>query len=83
MEMKSNRVKGCYDKKVRDYFFEEDQKVWLYNPQKKKEKTPKLQSKYEIIKRLSDVVYCIQRSNRHRKKIVHSNRLVSFYERKE
>jgi len=43
MEMKSNRVKGRCDKKVRDCFFEQGQKVWLYNLRRKKGKTLKLQ----------------------------------------
>jgi len=43
IKMKSNKVKGRYDKKARDCFFEQGQKDWLYNPRRKKEKTPKLQ----------------------------------------
>lgn len=34
-----------------------------------------------MVKKLSDVVYCIRRSSRHKNKIVHLNRLASFVER--
>jgi len=37
MEMKSNRVKGRYDKKARLLFFEQGEKVWFYKPRKKRE----------------------------------------------
>jgi len=87
MEMRSSRIKGRYDKKARDCSFEQGQKVWLYNPRRKEGKTPKLQRDWEgpyvVVRKLSDVVYCIRRSNRHKNKIVHSDRLASFYEREE
>jgi len=74
-------------KKLRDCSFEQGQKVWLYNPRRKEGKTPKLQRDWEgpyvMIRKLSDVVYCIRRSNRHKNKIVYSDRLASFYERRK
>jgi len=55
MEMRSSKIKGRYDKKVRDCSFEQSQKVWLYNPRRKKGKTPKLQrdreGPYVVIKK--------------------------------
>ena len=49
-------------------------------------KSPKLQSNwegpYKIVKKLSDVVFGITKSKRHKCKIVHSDRLAPFYDRK-
>ncbi|TGZ48591.1 hypothetical protein DBV15_11889, partial [Temnothorax longispinosus] len=48
-------------------------------------RAPKLQSNWEgpysIVRKLSDVVFCIHRSPRNRKKIVHADRLAPFVER--
>jgi len=33
---------------------------------------------FTVIKKLSDVVYCIQKTPRHRKKVVHADRLAPF-----
>jgi len=75
-----------YDRKARLVDYEPGQKVWLYNPRKIIGRAPKLQSNwegpYEIVKKLNDVVYCIRKSNRHKNKIVHSDRLASYYERR-
>jgi len=85
LSLKSSRVKVQYDRKVRQVLFEEGQKVWLYNPRRFKGKAPKLQGNWEgpfsIIKKLSDIVYCIQKTLRHRRKVVHSDRLALFVER--
>ena len=35
----------------------------------------------QLLKKINDVVYCIQRTSRHRKKVVHSDRLAPFLER--
>jgi len=71
---------------VRQIDFREGQSVWLFNPQRKKGKTPKLQSSWEgpytIVKKLSDVTFRIQKSARHKLKIIHVDRLASFEERK-
>jgi len=86
LSLKSSRVKVQYDRKARQILFEEGQKVWLYNPRRFKGKAPKLQRNWEgpftVIKKLSDVVYCIQKTLRHRKKVVHSDRLALFVERR-
>jgi len=57
----------------------------LFNPQRK---NPKLQSNwegpYKFVKKLSDVTIRIQRSARHRLKVViHANRLAPFEKRKK
>ena len=60
--------------------------MWLYNPRRKKGRTPKLQSNWEesylVVKELSDIVYCIYKSNKHKNKIVHSVRLTPYLERR-
>jgi len=72
---------------MRQIDFREGQSVWLFNPQKKKGKTPKLQSNWEgpyrIVKKLSDVTFRIQKSARHKLKVVHADRLAPFEERKK
>jgi len=86
MDIKSSQTKTWYDQKARKVQFQVGQKVWSYNPRRIKGRAPKLQSSWEglyfIVKRLNDVVYCISRSNRNKKKIVHADRLASFVERK-
>jgi len=85
LDLRSRRIKTLYDKKARRLVFEKGHRVWLYNPRREKGKAPKLQSNwegpYEVVRRLNDVVYCIRKSNRHRNKIVHLDRLAPFYER--
>ncbi|KYN22045.1 hypothetical protein ALC57_05561, partial [Trachymyrmex cornetzi] len=77
--------KTWYDLKARQIYFEVRQKVWLYNPRRRKGRSPKLQSNWEgpyfVIRKLSDVVYCICKSNKHRNKVVHSDRLAPYLER--
>ncbi|XP_071652203.1 uncharacterized protein [Temnothorax longispinosus] len=66
MDIKSSRAKSWYDRKARQTLFQEGEKVWFYNPRRMKGRAPKLQSNWEgpflIVKKLNDVVYCIQRS---------------------
>ncbi|KMQ92912.1 integrase core domain protein, partial [Lasius niger] len=79
MKVKSSRVKAWYDRKARQILFQEGQKVWFYNPRRVKGKAPKLQSNWEgpfqVVKKFSDVVYCIQKTPKHRKKVVHADRM--------
>ncbi|XP_011859544.1 PREDICTED: uncharacterized protein LOC105557028 [Vollenhovia emeryi] len=78
MEVKSSRMKSRYDQGVRQILFQEGQKVWLFNPKKERGKAPKLQSSWEgpflIDKKLSDVVFCIRKSPKHRCTVVHADR---------
>jgi len=57
------------------------------NPRRKEGKIPKLQRDWEgpyvVVRKLSGVVYCIRRSNKHKSKVVHSDRLASFYKRRK
>ena len=85
MALKSSHVKARYDRKARTVLFEEGERVWFFNPRRSKGKAQKLQSNWEgpysIVKKFNDVVYCIQRTVRHRKKVVHADRLAPFIER--
>lgn len=85
MNIRSSRVKNWYDRQTRKLLFQEGQKVWFYNPRRVKGKAPKLQSSWEgpffIVKKLNDVVYCIQKTSKHRKKVVHADRLAPFIDR--
>ena len=77
LEIASDRMKARYDICADDSKFEPQDKVWFYNPQRKKGKNPKLQCKWEgpwiIVKRINDVIYRIQRDRKF--KVVHRNRL--------
>ena len=85
MTLKSLQVKARYDRKARTVLFKEEERVWFYNPRRSKGKAQKLQNNWEgpylVVKKFNDVVYCIQRTARHRKKVVHADRLAPFLER--
>lgn len=87
MKIKSFRIKRWYNQKVRLKLFEEGQRVWFYNPRRKIRRTRKLQNNWEgpflIVKKLNDVVFCIQKSNKYRKKIVHADRLAPFTDKRK
>jgi len=86
LSLKSSQVKIRYDRKARQVLFEEGQKVWLFNPRRFKGRAPKLQGNWEgpfsVVKKLSDVVYCIQKTPKHRRRVVHSDRLAHYIERR-
>ncbi len=56
--------------------------MWLFNPQRKKGISPKLQKPwhgpYLVVTKINDVIYCIQLSPRSKPKIVHHNRLWKY-----
>jgi transposase InsO family protein/predicted aspartyl protease len=62
--------------------FERGDPVWLYNPMKKKGISPKLQCNWSgpflVVKRLTDVIYRIQRAVRAKYKVVHQDRLKPY-----
>ncbi|KMQ86926.1 integrase core domain protein [Lasius niger] len=78
MILKSCQMKARYDRKVRGIHFKEGERVWLFNPRRTKGRAQKLQSNWEgpyfVVKRFSDVVFCIQKTSRHKKKVVHADR---------
>ena len=78
----SQRMKRRYDIRSEAFNFSKGGLVWLYNPQRKKGKSPKLSRPWEglyvVVERLNDVVYRIQRGPRAKPKVVHSDRLWQY-----
>jgi len=86
LNVHSLRAKARYDEKARQLHFKEGQEVWFFNPRRIKGRTPKLQKDWEgpyrVITKLSDVVFRIPKSNKHRYKVVHADRLAPYFRRK-
>jgi hypothetical protein len=84
IKLTSRRMKTRYDVHASGPLFKEGDLVWLYNPQRKKGFSPKLQrhweGPYKIVKRVNDVVYRIQRGSS-KCKIVHVDRLSPYHGR--
>ena len=82
MNLQSSRIKDRYDQKARRVNFDTGQDVWFFNPRRERGKAPKLQNNWEgpfrIVKKLSEVVFKIRKSDRHRCKVVHADRLAPF-----
>ena len=85
LNIASQRQKRLYDQRSRANSYREGEKVWLYNPQSKKGRSPKLQTPWEgpweITKQVTDVVYRIQKTPKGKPKFVHHDRLKPFHER--
>ncbi|GFV97331.1 retrovirus-related Pol polyprotein from transposon 412 [Trichonephila clavipes] len=64
--MASEKMKTRYDARATGHDFHEGDKVWLWNPKRRKGLSPKLQTNWEgpytVLKRLDDVVVRIQKS---------------------
>ncbi|GFV92957.1 retrovirus-related Pol polyprotein from transposon 412 [Trichonephila clavipes] len=64
--MTSKKMKTRYDARATGHDFGEGNKVWLWNPKRRKGLSPKLQTNcegpYTVLKRLNDVVVRIQKS---------------------
>ncbi|KAJ8951575.1 hypothetical protein NQ318_020452 [Aromia moschata] len=78
----SDRMKETYDINANDGRYQPGNQVWLYNPQRRRGLSPKLQSSwegpYEVVTRINDVVYRIQKLPRGKPRVVHFNRLAPF-----
>ncbi|KAJ8950945.1 hypothetical protein NQ318_008384 [Aromia moschata] len=78
----SDRMKETYDINANDGRYQPGNQVWLYNPQRTRGLSPKLQSfwegPYEVITQINDVVYRIQKLPRGKPRVVHFNRLAPF-----
>ncbi|CAB4039849.1 Retrovirus-related Pol poly from transposon 412 [Paramuricea clavata] len=82
----SERYKDYYDAKAKDTTYNVGEKVWLYVPFVKKGKNLKLsrpwRGPYTIVKKISDVVYRIEKNaNKRNRLVVHYNRLKPCFER--
>ncbi|KAJ8940309.1 hypothetical protein NQ318_014382 [Aromia moschata] len=78
----SDRMKETYDINANDGRYQPGNQVWLYNPQRRRGLSPKLQNSwegpYEVVTRINDVVYRIQKLPRGKPRVVHFNRLAPF-----
>ena len=82
LQQAARRQKRNYDKACLDDPIEQGSFVWLHNEVRKKGQCPKLQYKWEgpflVIKKLSDVVFRIQKSQQSKPKVVHYDRLKPY-----
>ncbi|GBM89265.1 hypothetical protein AVEN_180416-1 [Araneus ventricosus] len=73
------RMKTRYDSRATDHHFKEEYLVCMYNPERRRGMSPKLQQNwagpYTVAKKLNDVVYRVQRSPNDKPKVSHINRL--------
>ncbi|GFW25223.1 retrovirus-related Pol polyprotein from transposon 412 [Trichonephila clavipes] len=78
----SEKMKTRYDARATGHDFHEGDKVWLWNPKRRKGLSPKLQTNWEgpytVLKRLNDVVVRIQKSPHSKPKVIHYNRLAPY-----
>ncbi|KAG7166512.1 hypothetical protein Hamer_G005624 [Homarus americanus] len=80
----SGKMMKCnHDVKASQVCYKDGDKVWLYNPVRKKGQSPKLQSPWEgpytVVERLSEVTYWIRGRRKAQPKVVHVNRLWQFH----
>lgn len=78
----SDRMKENYDVKADDRQYQEGDFVWLYNPQRRRGLSPKLQRSWEgpysIMKKINSVVYRIKKCPNGKPRVVHFNRLAPY-----
>ncbi|KMQ82837.1 integrase core domain protein [Lasius niger] len=83
IRISSEKMKTRYDVKATKREFQEGDRVWFWNPKRRKGLSPKLQTSwegpYKVIKKLSDVVIRIQKSPSSKPKVVHYDRLAPYY----
>lgn len=83
LNLTAESMKRRYDYKSNGVTFNEGNLVWLFNPQRRIGKSPKLQcdweGPYKVLRRISDLIYEIKKDAvGSRKKIVHVDRLAPF-----
>lgn len=82
LQVEGVRRKRNYDGRAHGSDLKEGEFVWLHNPAKKVGLSPKLMCRWEgpylIIKRLSSVVFRIQRGPRVKPKVIHYDRLKPY-----
>ena len=76
------KQKRNYDVKSRGRDFRPGELVWVYNPIRKKGRSPKLDSKWtgpcKVLERMGEVVYRVQMPPRGRKVALHRDRLAPY-----
>ena len=87
LKLESDRQKLSYDHRLCSRVFNPGQAVWFYNPRRRVGFSPCLQRSWEgpyvVIKRISDVVYRIQKSATAKPRVVHHDRLRPYEGRDE
>ncbi|GFW88866.1 retrovirus-related Pol polyprotein from transposon 412 [Trichonephila clavipes] len=80
--MASEKMKTQYDARATGHDYHEGDKVWLWNPKRRKGLSPKLQTNwkgpYTVLKRLNDVVVRIQKSPHSKPKVIRYNMLSPY-----
>ncbi|GFW39725.1 retrovirus-related Pol polyprotein from transposon 412 [Trichonephila clavipes] len=73
--MASEKIKTRYDVRATGHDFLEGDKLWLWNPERRKGLSPKVQTSwkgyYTVLERLNDVVVWIQKSPHPKTRIIH------------
>ncbi|GFS52646.1 retrovirus-related Pol polyprotein from transposon 412 [Trichonephila clavipes] len=82
INLRTEKMKTRYDTKATGHQFKEGDKVWFYNPTRRKGLSPKLQSHwdgpYTILKIINDVVIRIRKSTNSKPRVVHYDRLAPY-----
>ncbi|GBM00287.1 Retrovirus-related Pol polyprotein from transposon 297 [Araneus ventricosus] len=82
IKLASERMKTHYDSRATHHHFKEGDLVWMYNPKRRRGPSPKLQQNWEgpytVVKKMTDVVYRVQRSPNAKPKVIHINRLAPY-----
>ncbi|GFV99019.1 retrovirus-related Pol polyprotein from transposon 412 [Trichonephila clavipes] len=83
INLRTEKMKTRYDTKATGHQFKEGDKVWFYNPTRRKGLSPKLQSHwdgpYTILKIINDVVIRNRKSTNSKPRVVHYDRLAPYY----
>ena len=82
LQVASDAMKRNYDIKSNLFEFQVGDAVWLYDPVRKVGLNPKLQRPWKgpckVIAKLSDILYRIRQSPRHRSRVVHHDKLRKY-----
>ena len=82
LQVASYAMKSNYDIKSNLFEFQVGDAVWLYDPVRKVGLNPKLQRPWKgpckVIAKLSDILYRIRQSPRHRSRVVHHDKLRKY-----
>ena len=82
LRIASDAMKRNYDIKSNLHEFQVGEAVWLYDPVRRVGLNPKLQRPWKgpckVIAKLSEILYRVQQSPRHRPRVVHHDKLRKF-----
>ena len=82
LNIESERQRQKYDQRLNQHTYDWGNAVWFYNPKKKNKISPCLQRPWEgpyvVLKRISDVVYRIQKTPQSKPRVIHHNRLCPY-----